>query len=117
MNSCRAYTRTGEACRLPASGASREGLCWVHDPSNASARLRGQSRGGRGGNPETKRIKKLMDELTEKVLSGELEPARSHAVVALQNIKLRAIEIERKLEESDVRAEWEEVKRELGIAP
>jgi hypothetical protein len=93
----------------------QEGYCWTHDPKNASARLRAAQRGGKG-NKETKAIKKLMDDLTDKVLQGELEPSRSHAVVALQNIKLRAIEIERKLEESDVRAEWEEVKRELGIS-
>lgn len=67
-------------------------------------------------NTETKRIKQLMDELTAKVLAGEVEPAVSHAIVALQNIKLRAIETERKLEEADVRAEWEEVKRALGIS-
>jgi hypothetical protein len=44
-----------------------------------------------------------------------VEPAVSHAVVALQNIKLRAIEVERRLEEADVRAEFEELKRDLGI--
>lgn len=75
------------------------------------------SRGGRGKtNPETRAVKKLMDELTTKVLAGEVEPAVSHAVVALQNIKLRAIEIERRLDEADVRAEFEELKRELGIS-
>jgi hypothetical protein len=41
-----------------------------------------------------------MDDLTRKVLAGEVEPAVSHAVVALQN----------------VRAEFEELKRELGIS-
>jgi hypothetical protein len=56
-----------------------------------------------------------MDELTAKVLAGDVEPAVSHAVVALQNIKLRAIEVERRLEETDVRAEFEELKRDLGI--
>jgi hypothetical protein len=35
--------------------------------------------------------------------------------VALHNAKLRVIEIERRLEESGVRAEFEELKRELGI--
>jgi hypothetical protein len=75
------------------------------------------SRGGRGKtNPEIRAVKKLMDELTTKVLAGEVEPAVSHAVVALQNIKLRAIEIERRLDEADVRAEFEELKRELGIS-
>jgi hypothetical protein len=57
-----------------------------------------------------------MDDLTRKVLAGEVEPAVSHAVVALQNIKLRAVEIERRLEEADVRGEFEELKRELGIS-
>jgi hypothetical protein len=75
------------------------------------------SRGGKGKtNPETRAVKKLMDELTTKVLAGEVEPAVSHAVVALQNIKLRAIEIERRLDEADVRAEFEELKNELGIS-
>jgi hypothetical protein len=57
-----------------------------------------------------------MDELTAKVLAGDVEPAVSHAVVALQNIKLRAIEVERRLEETDVRGEFEELKRELGLS-
>ena len=52
-----------------------------------------------------------MDDLTRKVLAGEVEPAVSHAIVALQNIKLRAVEIERRLEEADVRGEFEELKR------
>jgi hypothetical protein len=67
-------------------------------------------------NAETRAIKKLMDDLTGKVLAGEVEPAVSHAVVALQNIKLRAVEIERRLEEADVRREFEELKRELGLS-
>jgi hypothetical protein len=75
------------------------------------------SRGGRGKtNPETRAVKELMDDLTTKVLAGDVEPAVSHAVVALQNIKLRAIEIERRLEEADVRGEFEELKRELGVS-
>jgi hypothetical protein len=46
---------------------------------------------------------------------GKTNPETS-AVVALQNIKLRAIEIERRLDEADVRAEFEELKHELGIS-
>ena len=67
-------------------------------------------------NTETRAVKRLMDDLTEKVLAGEVEPAVSHAVVALQNIKLRTIETERKLEEADVRREFEELKSELGLS-
>jgi hypothetical protein len=103
----------GAACRSPAVGS--EGYCWSHDPSRTAERLRAASRGGKG-NKETRAIKKLMSDLTEKVLEGELSPQKAHAVVALQNIKLRTIEIERKLEEADVRSEFEELKRELGIS-
>jgi hypothetical protein len=112
---CSATTKAGKPCQRPAQ--ARIGLCIGHDPNKAAERRRTASRGGRGKtNPETKGVKKLMDELTTKVLAGEVEPAVSHAVVALQNIKLRAIEIERRLDEVDVRAEFEDLKRELGIS-
>lgn len=115
MRQCSFTKPDGERCKLAAHGPAS--VCWHHDPANAAERRRTASRGGRGRvNTETKRIKQLMDELTAKVLAGEVEPAVSHAIVALQNIKLRAIETERKLEEADVRAEWEEVKRALGIS-
>ena len=115
MRLCSATTKAGEPCQRPAQGHGEH--CLGHDPTKAAERRRMASRGGRGKtNPETRAVKKLMDELTRKVLAGEVEPAVSHAVVALQNIKLRAIEIERRLEEADVRAEFEELKRELGIS-
>ena len=56
-----------------------------------------------------------MDHLTEQVLCGELEPAILYAAVAAQNTKLKAIEVERRLEEADVRQDFEELKRALGI--
>jgi hypothetical protein len=46
-------------------------------------------------------IIKLMDKLTNKVLEGEVLPPVAHAVVALQNIKLRSIELERKIKETE----------------
>ena len=93
---CTATKKNGEPCTLPASSSS--GLCWAHDPRNAEARRAGASRGGRG-NSETRGIKKLMDTLTTKVLAGEVEPSISHAVVALQNIKIRCVELELKLKD------------------
>jgi hypothetical protein len=112
---CSATTKAGKPCQRPAQ--VHNGLCIGHDPDRAAERRRTASRGGRGKtNAETRAVKKLMGDLTRKVLAGEVEPAVSHAVVALQNIKLRAIEIERKLEEADVRREFEELKRELGLS-
>lgn len=54
-----------------------------------------------------------MDELTTKALEGEISPSVAHAVVALQNIKLRAIETERRIEEANVRGEFEDLKSVL----
>jgi len=115
MAGCRATKANGEPCKGTLWGDG--GYCWHHDPRNSSQVRRNALRGGRGKtNPQTRAVKNLMDELTAKVLSGDVEPAVSHAVVALQNIKLRAIEIERRLDEADVRGEFEELKRELGIS-
>ena len=114
MRPCSATTKAGEPCRRPAQGHAD--YCIGHDPTKAAERRRTASRGGRGRvNMETRAVKKLMDELTAKVLAGDVLPVVSHAVVALQNIKLRTIEVERRIEETDVRAKFEELKRDLGI--
>jgi hypothetical protein len=64
-------------------------------------------------NTEVRAVKKLIDELTAEVRAGNAQTATVHAVVALQNLKLRAIELERRLEESDVRGEFESLKSVL----
>ena len=98
MRLCNATTKAGEACQRPAQAGSP--YCIGHDPTKASLRSRMASRGGRGRtSSETRAVKKLMDDLAEKALAGDLLPPVVHAVVALQNIKLRAIEQERKLKE------------------
>jgi hypothetical protein len=114
MLRCTATKRDGERCTQNAGGLN--GLCWRHDPANAAQRRRTAAKGGRGKpNPETRAVKTLMDTLTSRVLSGEVEPKVANAVVALQNVKLRALEIEKRLDEVDVRKELEELKVELGL--
>jgi hypothetical protein len=97
---CSATKRNGERCTLPANGP--QGLCWAHDPKNAEKRRRGASRGGRGkGRRDLASVKAQLQEMADKVLLGEQD--RSAAAVAgqLLNIKLRAIEVERKVKETD----------------
>jgi hypothetical protein len=114
MKLCSATTKAGKPCQRPAVGDGE--YCLGHDPTKAEERRRMASRGGRGKvNKEGRAVRELMDRLTKEVLAGDLKPATLYAAVAAQNTKLRAIEVERKLEEADVRAEWEEVKRELGV--
>jgi hypothetical protein len=97
---CSATKRNGERCTLPANGP--QGLCWAHDPKNAEKRRRGASRGGRGkGRRDLASVKAQLQEMADKVLLGEQD--RSAAAVAgqLLNIKLRAIEVERKVKETE----------------
>ena len=97
---CTAFKRNGEHCTLPANGP--QGLCWAHDPANAEKRRRGASRGGKArANRELPSIKALLDDLTKQVLSGALETGRAAVANQLINTRLRAIELERKIKETD----------------
>ncbi len=97
---CRATKASGEACRGTATGP--HGLCWAHAPENAEQRRRGASRGGKAkANRELVGIKALLSELTDKVLAGDLETGRAAVANQLVNTRLRAIEQERKIKETE----------------
>ena len=101
---CRAIKQNGERCTLPAKG--QQGVCWAHDPANAEQRRRQASRAGRSKpSREIVEIKDLLSELTERVLGGEdveaLETGRAAVANQLLNTRLRAIEVERKVKETE----------------
>ena len=74
----------------------------AHDPKNAERRRKGASRGGRAkANRELPQIKTLLEDLTERVLSGELDTGRAAVANQLVNTRLRAIEVERKIREAE----------------
>jgi hypothetical protein len=104
MNRCPGYKRDGSRCTVTVEPPTT--YCWWHDPANADARRRAASRGGRRagrGRPqaELSSLKRQLQEMADGVLSGEMD--RSAAAVAgqLLNIKLRAIEVERKVKETE----------------
>ena len=115
MSTCKATKRNGEPCTLPANG--QQGLCWAHDPKNAERRRKGASRGGRAkASRELPSIKTLLEDLTERVLSGELETGRAAVANQLINTRLRAIEQERKNKETEELAERvQELERRLSV--
>jgi len=115
VSTCKATKRNGEPCTLPANG--QQGLCWAHDPKNAERRRKGASRGGRAkASRELPSIKTLLEDLTERVLSGELETGRAAVANQLINTRLRAIEQERKNKETEELAERvEELERRLSV--
>ncbi len=104
MGRCRATKASGEACRGTATGP--HGLCWAHAPENAEQRRRGASRGGKAkANRELVGIKALLSDLIERVLGGEgvepLETGRAAVANQLIGTRLRAIELERKIKETE----------------
>jgi hypothetical protein len=100
VSTCKASKRNGEPCTLPANG--KQGLCWAHDPTTAEQRRRRAQKGGRAkANRELPSIKAQLEDLTERVLSGELETGRAAVANQLVNTRLRAIEQERKNKETE----------------
>jgi hypothetical protein len=97
---CTAVKRNGGRCTLPANGP--QGLCWAHDPANAEKRRRGASRGGKAkANREIAAIKGQLEDLVRDVLAGDLETGRAAVANQLINTRLRAVELERKIRETE----------------
>jgi len=116
MARCSAIKPTGERCQRSADG--QHGLCWAHDPTNAEARRRTSSKGGRGkASREVRALKAYLEELAEEVRSGELDPKVGAVVNQIVNTQLRALEMERQIRETDeLASEIEALKVEHGIA-
>ncbi len=104
---CPATKRNGDRC----SGSVPEDKyhCWFHDPANSDKRRRAASRGGKGNRSKvSKDLHNLLEDLTEQVVSGALEPYRASVAGGLVGVRLRVLEYERKLrevEEIDTRLE------------
>jgi hypothetical protein len=116
MVRCAAIKPNGERCQKPADG--QQGFCWSHDPAHAEARRRTASKGGRGkASREVQDLKAYLEALAEEVRSGGLGPKVGAVVNQIVNTRLRALELERQVRETDeLAAEIEELKREYGAA-
>jgi hypothetical protein len=102
MARCAGIKADGGRCGAQAMRNSQ--WCLGHDPNQADARRRratkGGKRGGRGRPAlELAEVKGLLQELTDMVLSGEVERADAAVAGQLLNIKLRALETERRWKE------------------
>jgi hypothetical protein len=100
---CAAITKGGERCKLDATTGS---YCWSHDPERAEDRRRRARRGGKArGAGELSEIKRLLVRLTSRVLQEDgyepLGTSTAAVVNQLINTRLRAVEIERKVKETD----------------
>jgi hypothetical protein len=79
-----------------------ESYCYGHDPEREEERRRNASRAGRSKpSRDLKDVKDQLQSLADGVLSGERDRAVASVAGQLLNIKLRAIEVERKVKETD----------------
>ena len=98
MPVCAGIKRDGGRCTVIVSGPQRH--CYQHDPARQEERRRNASRAGRGRpSRELAAVKGQLQEMADKVLSGELDRADAAVAGQLLNIKLRALETERKWKE------------------
>lgn len=106
MARCQAIKRDGERCRGEAMPGAE--WCYSHHPDYAEARKRNARRGGKSGgrgrpgsSPELSSIKELLEDLTEKVLDYKMSSGAAAVANQLINTRLRAIEQERKIRETE----------------
>jgi predicted RNA-binding Zn ribbon-like protein len=104
MNRCPGIKRDGSRCTV--SVEPPQTYCWWHDPANSDARRRAASRGGKRagrGRPQAElvAVKTQLQEMADGVLSGETNRAAAAVAGQLLNIKLQAIEVERKVKETE----------------
>jgi hypothetical protein len=100
---CAAIKPDGERCKAEAMPDAE--WCYSHHPDYAEERRRRASRGGKTGGrgrpaTELKDVKALLEDLTERVLAGDLETGRAAVANQLVNTRLRALEQERKNKET-----------------
>src|SRR5215212_9806204 len=105
LTKCTAITRGGTRCKGIAIDSSD--YCYAHHPDRADDRKRAAQKGGKAGGrgrlapsqEETQAIKALLEDLTDRVLEGELPTGVAAVANQLINTRLRAIEVERKVRE------------------
>ena len=104
MARCSGIRADGGRCGAQAIRSSE--YCVNHHPDYEDARRRRNSKGGkRGGRgrpqAELSDLKAQLQDLTHDVLAGDLETGRAAVANQLINTRLRAIEVERRIKETD----------------
>jgi len=97
---CAGITRGGERCTQSVKAGQH--YCHRHDPKRAEERRRAASRAGRSKpSRELNSLKDLLKTLTDRVLAGDLETGPAAVANQLVNTRLRAIELERRIKQTE----------------
>ncbi len=98
MVKCAGSKRDGSLCTATVEPPRR--YCWWHDPAHAAQRRRNASRAGKSKpSRELAAVKGQLQEMADLVLAGTLNRADAAVAGQLLNVKLRALETERKWRE------------------
>jgi|SRR5215212_5843657 len=100
MGVCAGAKRDGSSCTVIVEPPKK--YCWWHDPDHANQRKRSAAKAGRSKpNRELSDLKELLADLTDRVLSGELETGKAAVANQLVNTHIRALEAERRVREQE----------------
>jgi hypothetical protein len=100
MARCQGIKQDGGRCTASVPEGSQ--WCFNHDPAHAGERKRNAARAGKSRpNREILDIKVLLGDLTERVLEGDLPTSVAAVANQLINTRLRAIETERRVKETE----------------
>jgi hypothetical protein len=98
MSKCLAITAKGARCEQIVQPSMD--YCYAHDPSRSGERKRNASKAGRSkSNKELRDVRHQLQEITDQTLSGKLDTKRATAATQALQAKIRAVEVERRLEE------------------
>jgi hypothetical protein len=100
MPQCAGIKRDGGRCTVVVGG--RVTHCYHHAPDRAQERKRNAQRGGQSkGNRKLGDLDKQLEDLAADVLSGEVERSVAAVVNQIINTRIRLMEQERKIKETE----------------
>lgn len=103
MPRCGGSKPDGSPCERIVPASQR--YCYAHDPARAGERRRNASRAGKSRGSEASRevraVKQQLQEIADGVLSGSVDRADGAVAGQLLNVKLRALELERRWHTTD----------------
>jgi hypothetical protein len=98
MPRCAGVKRNGSQCTVTVNPPQT--YCWWHDPAHAEERRQTASKGGRArASKVTKGLHELLEDLTRRVIDGELETSRGAVANQLIGTRIRLLEHERRVKE------------------
>ena len=101
-------------CAAPIIDA--DGWCYAHNPLNREQVLESVSRAGRGhGDPRLADLREALQELYVEVKDNGYETTRANTLVRIVTAQIDIVKAEREVALDALQAEFEELKREIGI--